>query len=173
LWEELEINFFPGMKAGGPGLDGLSPEGKSKLFEERTRWIFESDEYQPEGFALPPNVIRTSEKPEAAPVILLSFTFVESLGFRPGDIVDGNDLYVVSIYTAYNLLIRVINRNVLLVCLPDNLSSMELTGSIRQFGDPEMGWQTVSREEREELISLLRKSTHPQATLIVQKLTEL
>lgn len=44
LWEELEQNFFPDMTAGGPCLDGLSPEAKARLFEERLKWLFESGE---------------------------------------------------------------------------------------------------------------------------------
>lgn len=42
LWEELEENFFPDMRAGGPCLDGLSPTAKARLFEERTKWLFEN-----------------------------------------------------------------------------------------------------------------------------------
>lgn len=43
LWSDLEQNFFPDMKAGGPCLDGLSPEAKARLFERRTAWLFDSD----------------------------------------------------------------------------------------------------------------------------------
>lgn len=41
LWSDLEENFFPSMKAGGPCMEGLSPEAKARLFEERMKW-FES-----------------------------------------------------------------------------------------------------------------------------------
>lgn len=39
LWEDLEQNFFPDMKAGGPCLEGLSPQAKNRLFEKRTEWL--------------------------------------------------------------------------------------------------------------------------------------
>ena len=53
LWTDLEENFFPDMKAGGPCMEGLSPEAESRLFEARTAWLFErdQDEYR---VALPP-----------------------------------------------------------------------------------------------------------------------
>ena len=41
LWSDLENNFFPDMRAGGPCLDGLSPAGKARMFEERVKWLFE------------------------------------------------------------------------------------------------------------------------------------
>lgn len=40
LWEELQDNFFPDMKAGGPCMKGLSPEAKAFMFEQRTEWLF-------------------------------------------------------------------------------------------------------------------------------------
>lgn len=54
LWEELEENFFPDMRAGGPCMDGLSPTAKGRLFEMRLEWVFAQREWQPERFALPP-----------------------------------------------------------------------------------------------------------------------
>jgi len=39
LWEQLEENFFPDMKAGGPCMQGLSPEAKARLFERRMKWL--------------------------------------------------------------------------------------------------------------------------------------
>lgn len=39
LWSDLEENFFPDMRAGGPCMEGLSPEAKARLFERRMRWI--------------------------------------------------------------------------------------------------------------------------------------
>lgn len=41
LWEELKDNFFPTMKAGGPCMEGLSPEAKARLFEKRLAWMTE------------------------------------------------------------------------------------------------------------------------------------
>lgn len=41
LWDDLEENFFPGMKAGGPCMEGLSPEAKARLFERRSKWFEE------------------------------------------------------------------------------------------------------------------------------------
>lgn len=38
LWEDLEENFFPDMKAGGPCMEGLSPAAKTRLFERRMTW---------------------------------------------------------------------------------------------------------------------------------------
>lgn len=38
LWEELEQNFFPDMKAGGPCMEGLSPAAKLRLFDRRMAW---------------------------------------------------------------------------------------------------------------------------------------
>lgn len=39
VWEDLEQNFFPDMKAGGPCMEGLSPEAKGRLFEKRLAWL--------------------------------------------------------------------------------------------------------------------------------------
>lgn len=39
LWEDLEANFFPDMKAGGPCMQGLSPAARNRLFERRTAWL--------------------------------------------------------------------------------------------------------------------------------------
>jgi hypothetical protein len=39
LWRDLEENFFPGMKAGGPCMEGLSPENKERLFTLRQEWL--------------------------------------------------------------------------------------------------------------------------------------
>lgn len=38
VWEDIEQNFFPDMKAGGPCMEGLSPAAKSRLFERRLKW---------------------------------------------------------------------------------------------------------------------------------------
>lgn len=43
LWEDLENNFFPTMTAGGPCMDGLSPEAKGRLFEKRMTWYEETN----------------------------------------------------------------------------------------------------------------------------------
>lgn len=42
LWEDLAENFFPDMKAGGPCMEGLSPEAKARLFERRLKWLEDS-----------------------------------------------------------------------------------------------------------------------------------
>jgi hypothetical protein len=42
LWDDLESNFFPDMKAGGPCMAGLSPEAKARLFDRRLRWLEET-----------------------------------------------------------------------------------------------------------------------------------
>lgn len=39
LWNDLAENFFPNMKAGGPCMEGLSPEAKARLFERRLQWL--------------------------------------------------------------------------------------------------------------------------------------
>lgn len=39
LWNDLQANFFPNMKAGGPCMEGLSPEAKARLFERRLAWM--------------------------------------------------------------------------------------------------------------------------------------
>lgn len=54
LWQDLEDNFFPDMKAGGQCMDGLSPDAKGALFEARLEWVLAHNEWEPEGFALPP-----------------------------------------------------------------------------------------------------------------------
>lgn len=41
LWSDMEDNFFPDMKAGGPCMEGLSPEAKARLFELRMKWYEE------------------------------------------------------------------------------------------------------------------------------------
>lgn len=43
LWNDLEQNFFPDMKAGGPCMEGLSAAAKGILFERRTAWLLDSD----------------------------------------------------------------------------------------------------------------------------------
>jgi hypothetical protein len=44
LWDDLEVNFYPDMKAGGPCMEGLSPANKARLFERRMKWLLETDE---------------------------------------------------------------------------------------------------------------------------------
>lgn len=44
LWDDLENNFFPDMRMGGPCMDGLSPAAKMKLVDRRMRWYFDQDE---------------------------------------------------------------------------------------------------------------------------------
>lgn len=38
LWEDMESNFFPDMRAGGPCMEGLSPAAKARLFERCLAW---------------------------------------------------------------------------------------------------------------------------------------
>jgi hypothetical protein len=44
LWSDLQENFFPDMKAGGPCMEGMSPRGKAKMFEMYLAW-YEQDEH--------------------------------------------------------------------------------------------------------------------------------
>jgi hypothetical protein len=44
LWEQLQEYFYPDMKAGGPCMEGLSPQAKDKLFTDRLRWLGVLDE---------------------------------------------------------------------------------------------------------------------------------
>lgn len=44
LWEDLETNFFPDMKAGGICMERLSPAAKAKLIDARMEWYFGQDE---------------------------------------------------------------------------------------------------------------------------------
>ena len=39
VWDDIEHNFFPDMKAGGPCMEGLSPAAKARLFERRLAWL--------------------------------------------------------------------------------------------------------------------------------------
>lgn len=39
VWSQLEESFFPGMTAGGPCMEGLSPAAKARLFERRLAWL--------------------------------------------------------------------------------------------------------------------------------------
>lgn len=38
LWRDLEENFFPDMRAGGPCMNGLSPAAKDMLFTRCLEW---------------------------------------------------------------------------------------------------------------------------------------
>lgn len=42
VWTQLEENFFPDMKAGGPCMQGLSPAAKARLFTRRMKWLEDS-----------------------------------------------------------------------------------------------------------------------------------
>ena len=44
LWSDLEENFFPDMRMGGPCMSGLSPASKLKLVERRMAWYLDQDE---------------------------------------------------------------------------------------------------------------------------------
>jgi hypothetical protein len=39
VWSQIEENFFPDMKAGGPCMAGLSPGAKDRLFTLRMKWL--------------------------------------------------------------------------------------------------------------------------------------
>jgi hypothetical protein len=39
VWSDIEENFFPDMKAGGPCMAGLSPAAKGRLFDRRIAWL--------------------------------------------------------------------------------------------------------------------------------------
>lgn len=52
LWEDLETNFFPDMRMGGPCMAGLSPAAKSELVAARLEWLFDGGDARP--VALPP-----------------------------------------------------------------------------------------------------------------------
>lgn len=43
IWEDIKENFFPTMRAGGPCMEGLSPEAKGRLFDLRLAWAMERD----------------------------------------------------------------------------------------------------------------------------------
>lgn len=46
LWDDLEENFFPDMRMGGPCMEGLSPAAKMKLVERRMAWYLAQDEIE-------------------------------------------------------------------------------------------------------------------------------
>ncbi len=39
VWQDIEDNFFPDMRAGGPCMEGLSPAAKARLFDRRLAWL--------------------------------------------------------------------------------------------------------------------------------------
>lgn len=43
LWSDLQENFFPNMKAGGPCMEGLSPAAKVRLFDACLAWKLGQD----------------------------------------------------------------------------------------------------------------------------------
>jgi hypothetical protein len=53
VWSDLEENFFPDMTAGGPCMEGLSPEAKQRLIDRRMDWYVHKQARRPRG-ALPP-----------------------------------------------------------------------------------------------------------------------
>lgn len=44
VWRQIEENFYPDMKAGGPCMEGLSPAVKARLFERRMKWLEYKDQ---------------------------------------------------------------------------------------------------------------------------------
>lgn len=61
LWEQLEENFLPDMRAGGPCMEGLSAEAKLRLFAARLAWLETDDgrDYLKQHVAKPPERERT------------------------------------------------------------------------------------------------------------------
>ena len=52
LWQDLQDNFFPDMRMGGPCMAGLSPAAKGALVDARLEWVMAGDSILP--VALPP-----------------------------------------------------------------------------------------------------------------------
>lgn len=44
VWSDLADNFFPDMRAGGPCMEGLSPEARQRLIDERMEWYLDQGE---------------------------------------------------------------------------------------------------------------------------------
>lgn len=68
LWSDLEENFFPDMRMGGPCMAGLSPEAKLKLVERRMAWYFDQDEIDDSDWEDWPKH-RDRQRPQAAPIV--------------------------------------------------------------------------------------------------------
>lgn len=51
IWQDIYDNFFPGMKCGGPCMEGLSPAAKALLIDKRMAWLFDD---KPEVNGAPP-----------------------------------------------------------------------------------------------------------------------
>jgi hypothetical protein len=71
MWSDLRENFFPNMTAGGPCMDGLSPEAKQRLIDARMAWYFAQDEIDDSAWEdwpkhrdrqRPPRVVREVEE---------------------------------------------------------------------------------------------------------------
>lgn len=67
LWSDLEENFFPDMRMGGPCMAGLSPAAKLKLVERRMAWYLEQDEIEDSGWEDWPKH-RDRQRPRFAPI---------------------------------------------------------------------------------------------------------
>lgn len=67
LWSDLEENFFPDMRMGGPCMAGLSPAAKLKLVERRMAWYFNQDEIDDSIWEDWPKH-RDRQRPQLAPV---------------------------------------------------------------------------------------------------------
>lgn len=67
LWSDLEENFFPDMRMGGPCMTGLSPAAKLKLVERRMAWYFDQDEIDDSIWEDWPKH-RDRQRPQIAPV---------------------------------------------------------------------------------------------------------
>lgn len=67
LWSDLEDNFFPDMRMGGPCMEGLSPAAKTKLVERRMAWYLDQDEVDDSAWEDWPKH-RDRQRPRAAPI---------------------------------------------------------------------------------------------------------
>lgn len=43
VWSQLQENFFPDMKCGGPCMAGLSPEAKRSIIDARMEWYMQDE----------------------------------------------------------------------------------------------------------------------------------
>lgn len=73
LWEDIENNFFPDMKCGGPCMEGLSVAAKTRLIDLRMEWLLEQDEIDDsawEDFREDPNRQKPRVNPYALATVL-------------------------------------------------------------------------------------------------------
>lgn len=68
LWQDLEENFFPDMRMGGPCMEGLSPAAKLKLVERRMAWYFDQGEIDDDAWDEWPKH-RDRQRPIVTPIV--------------------------------------------------------------------------------------------------------